>query len=343
MINLIKKSSNKVYKKLKDIIFLVFKKSLLIFGLSIELVPYSNWTSSIYLIFKKNLDIKYGIKQNNYFNFNIFSQESDLRAVFNNNWNEASTRIAALASLAKLFDKFDFYDVGANYGTYSLPFTNLDEVSSHVIVEANPILTTCLEQTFLKSKAKIISKAITVPGDAKRMKFNIKPFASGASTLENIKKPTPLSSVQIDVECIDYKNLYETFKHSNNVIIKIDVEGTEIKLLKGNMLKYLDETYQSFIIMIEYIPKIYSVEQNNIYKKKLANYYCVPLTNYNFIRNSNYEHYQKNFFLHDNPIKHFYKTRYGKGIDWFAENEEFSYSDIIIFSSEKLAIQAMKF
>lgn len=334
------KFHRKIIQKYKKLFFWILSKICSAFGFN--LVLYSNW-SNIYLIFKKNKDKKYfGIKKNTYFKYNVFSQESDLRAIFNNCWDEESTRIAVLVSLNKLFNKFDFFDLGANYGLYSLPFFNLDKVTSHLILEANPLLATCLKKTFSNSKVKIITNAITVTGQKKKLLFNINPFESGSSSLENpLIESYPLYKVQMDVDGISYSDMFNKYKMEKNVIIKIDIEGTEINLLKDGLLDYLKNTYQNFIIMLEYIPKFYSKEQNDFIKKQFSNYYCIPLTNYNYRNDPKNKNYKKDFFLNDNVINRFYKTRYGNGIEWFANEKQLVYSDLIVFSSQKLAIEAI--
>tara|TARA_Y100000389_G_scaffold167531_1_gene172778 strand:- start:25709 stop:26737 length:1029 start_codon:yes stop_codon:yes gene_type:complete len=340
MFKLIIKIYRKIIKKYKNLFFWVLRKICSAFGFN--LVLYSSW-SNIYLIFKKKKDKKYfGIKKNTYFNYNVFSQESDLRANFNNYWDEESTRIAVLVSLNKLFNKFDFFDLGANYGLYSLPFVNLDKVTSHLVVEPNPLLVTCLEKTFSKSKVKIISNAITDTSQKKKLLFNINPFQSGSSNLESpVTKSYPLSAVQMGVDGISYSDMFNKYKMEKNVIIKIDIEGTEINLLKDGLLDYLKNTYQNFVIMFEYIPKFYSKDQNDFIKKQLSNYYCIPLTNYNYRNEPKNKNYRKDFFLNDNVINRFYKTRYENGIEWFANEKQLVYSDLIIFSSQKLAKEAM--
>lgn len=342
MIEFFIKLYNFISKKFEKFVFFIFNKCFCIFGFNFKLVPYSDWTSKIFLIYKKKLHKKnFGLKQNCYFGFKVFSQGSDLRGVFKNCWDGESTRIAALFSLNKIFDKFDFFDLGANYGLYSLPFTNLEKISNHLIVEPNPFLTTCLERTFIHSKAQVISNAITVPDQNKKLLFNVKPFASGASSLiDSNRNISPLSILQINVESMSYKYMFDRYKSSKNAIIKIDIEGAEIDLLKDGFLKYLNKIYTNFIIMIEYIPSFYSNEQSDLFKKELSNYFCVPLTNLNF-RDEIDKNYETNFFLNQNSIAHFYKTKYDKGIEWFANDKHFLYSDIIVFSNKKLAIEAM--
>lgn len=328
------------YIKLKFYLFLfnILKNFFSLLGLNFYQVPYSNYSSIIYLIYKKNSKKKYkGIRRNRYFNFDVFSQESDLRAVFKNCWDEEATRIAVLVLLTKLLNRFDFYDIGANYGLYSLPFLKIDNVCRHLIVEPNPFLVTCLEKTFLGSKAKIISNALTNDIKEKKLLFNLKPFASGASTLEDfIINPAPLSTLKMNVNTISHSKMFDKYKVANKCIIKIDIEGSESYLLKDGFLETLSKIYQDFIIIIEFIPRLLNKNQVNIFINKLSKYYCVPLTNLNYRNETKYK-YAKNFFLNKNSISRFYQTNYGKGILWFINDKKFLYSDIIIFSSEILA------
>lgn len=334
----------KIYKyivrKLIKFIYWILTKAFSAFGFNFKLVPYSDWSSTIYLLYKKNTSKNYNsLKQNNYFKFNVFSQESDLRADFKNLWDEEATRILTLFSLNKLFDKFDFFDLGANYGLYSLPFLKTNKVRSHIIVEPNPFLITCLEQTFSGSKAKIISKAITASNDQRNLLFNIQPFFSGGSTLKFIPKYSnvPLSTLQIRVDAMSYPEMFNNYKVANKAIIKIDIEGSEVDLLKDGFLDHLNKIYEDFILMIEYIPEYYSKDEIKIFTSCFSNYYCLPLTNLNYIRASKYQNFDIDFFSNTNSINKFYKINCGKGIDWFANEKNFLYSDLIFFSSKKLA------
>ena len=66
--------------------------------------------------------------------------------------------------------------------------------------------------------------------------FNIKPFASGASSLETPLKHPPLSTLQVGVEGLSYSRMFEKYKVAKQAIIKIDIEGSELSLLKDGFL-----------------------------------------------------------------------------------------------------------
>ena len=333
-----------IKNKVNSFLFIILRKSFSILGLNFEKVDYSDWTSSIYLLYRgsKYNSKNTSIKKVNYFKFNVFYQPSDLRAVFKNYWDDESTRIAALFSLNRLLYKYDFYDLGANYGLYSLPFSKSSKVDSLVVVEANPFLIPCLKKTFLTSKAKVISCAITDSNLKDELLFNIKPFASGASSLETPLKHPPLSTLQVGVEGLSYSRMFEKYKVAKQAIIKIDIEGSELSLLKDGFLDCLKRTYDDFIIMIEYIPKFYSKGEIDTFASYFSEFYTLPLTNLNFRNLSEFKDNEKDFLLNENSINRFYKTSYGKGIDWFANDKKLLYSDIIVFSSEKLAKEASK-
>jgi len=339
MLKFLRKFNVKMKFFFKKVILNILTKLFSFFGFLLEEVSYSSWSSKIFILYKKKLKKPYGLIKNNYFNFEIYSQESDLRAVFNNNWDEESTRIFSLLSCSYLFEEFDYYDIGANYGLYSLPFLKLDNVQNHVIIEPNPFLTTCLEKTFSSSKVKLIEKAIYT--DNQKKLFSVYPFASGGSNLENFNsKSSPLSNLKINVDCLSYAEVFTTNQNSKSAIIKIDIEGAEADLLKNGLLDYLSKLYKDFILMIEFVPKFLSKDQTDQFKNSLSNYYCIPLSNLNFIPSSLNDNLETNFFLNKNSLKKYYKINFNLGIEWCLKEQNLKYADIFIFSSEKLAKKA---
>jgi len=130
-----------------------------------------------------------------------------------------------------------FIDIGGNYGLHSAIFSSYGVPV--VTVEPNP---ECIERIILLNqlnnfKNKIIPKAM---GDISGFLCLIWP--KGATWLgsvvdcnQNFNLPQDFKTAQIEVSTIDQEGLVD----SQDILIKIDVEGYEVNVLKGaiNSLK----------------------------------------------------------------------------------------------------------
>ena len=309
-----------------------------LFGYQIYLAPYSGWSSPVYLIYSKNNEFMgQGLRKFSYFGKSVWCQSQDLRAYVRSIWDEESSRIKALFDCSNLFAQFDFFDIGANYGLYSLPFASNPRVGSCVLVEANPFLVTCLEKTFLDTRARVINKALWKSDDVNLL-FNIRPFASGASSLNLTHATAPLQSLGLKLSSIGIKTLFGNHHQSRSAIVKLDIEGGEIDLLQENLLfASLSALYDDYVVMMEYIPKQYNVSQLAFLRKALSASYCCPLANFNFIESKT----SKPFEFSHGSISDFYDLNCQIGVEWFDSDPSFEYADILIFSSGELADKFM--
>jgi FkbM family methyltransferase len=182
-----------------------------------------------------------------------------------------------------------FLDIGSNYGTYSIPSIELKIPS--ILVEPNPFICTALHRTFKKfQNVKIINKAIfSDPKEGGSVCLNIMPFLSGASSIKdditkNSMTSTECFSLDVDVLSID-RLIYEVQTDLDFLILKLDVEGIELDLLRGGLIQKLRDNFSRFIIFLEYVPDVYSVESDLVeYRNYLCSLPSIILSdkNYNF-------------------------------------------------------------
>ena len=319
------------------------KENISEFGYTAIEVSCSNWTSPFWILYDKNVWEKKSSELivSDYMGFKITNQNSDLRAVFNNEWDQESSRIFALYTCSKIFETFDWFDIGANYGLYSLPFINSKKAVKSIIVEPNPFLTTCLHETFSDTKAEIIEAAVCTTKES-NTHFHIKPFISGASSIREVKKTHPLLSLCLKVKAINYRELISVNKISSCAVVKLDIEGYEINLLQDSFLEYLSETYDRFVLFIELIPSQLSAKELEVYTDILSQFYCLPLTNSNYKPNNKDIFSKESFFRSTKKVSEFYQIDCKKGIDWFINDPKFSYGDIIVFSNPEDSYSAIE-
>ena len=332
---------SRYYQKIKLIILRILSNSL---GFPNYIIPYSNMTSDVLVTFSKNnfkLNKSANIQSTSFFQYKIYYQNSDFRAYFKTNWDEETTRIIALYKAANLFTSKDFYDIGANYGLYSLPFLNDKNTKTKIAIEPSPFLVPCLEKTLGKDFV-IIQCAVTPPQkgvkDAyKYSSFNIMPMASGGSSLSK-KINKPFLSFEIKVRNYPFDMLLKKYKKSNAGIIKIDIEEAEIELLRGGMIDEIKKNYPEFIIFIEYIPK--NKKMNKEFFSYFKNLYSIALSDINW-KGSKRSYYKLDLKNKQLDLKKFYDLKINKGGGNYL-NSDIKYSDIIFFSSQELAKKFME-
>ncbi len=342
MFNLSKKTSrfSRYYKKIKLNIIRVFSNLV---GFHNYIIPYSNMTSDVLVTFSKNnsrLNKSETIQSTFFFQYKIYYQNSDFRAYFNTNWDEEATRIIALYKAANLFTYKDFYDIGANYGLYSLPFLNDKNIKTKIALEPSPFLVPCLEKTLGKD-FEIIQCAVTPPQKEEKnfdkySSFNLMPMVSGGSSLSK-KINKPFLSFEIKVRNYPIDMLLKNYKKSNAVIIKIDIEDAEIDLLRAGMIEEIKKNYLEFIILIEYIPK--SKKINKEFFSYFRNLYSIALSDLNWKGSKRFD-YKLDLKNKKLDLKKFYDLEINKGGEKYL-NSDIKYSDIMFFSSQKLAEKFM--
>lgn len=112
------------------------------------------------LMFDKNADKVFQVIVNpdlrkpttearNFFGNDIHIQTGDFRSHVDESYIEEISRIVFLKKMQSLIGEIDFYDIGANYGMYSIL---LDDRASLTLVEPNPFVTHCLKRSFFNKK-----------------------------------------------------------------------------------------------------------------------------------------------------------------------------------------------
>jgi FkbM family methyltransferase len=167
-----------------------------------------------------------------------------------------------------------FYDVGGNKGDYTLMLKESFPNSIITTFEPNPN-TFQLLQTNIGDNSKLINKGVGENKGELELFFDVNnttsvQASSNPEILKQIAKTTNLTSVKIDVITLD-----DYVKEPQIDLLKIDVEGFELEVLKG--AKKLIENNKIKIIQFEFN------EVNIIQRRFLKDFYDF-LPNYSFYR-----------------------------------------------------------
>jgi len=160
--------------------------------------------------------------------------------------NDGIPHEKGLLSIFEFFadSKKIFWDIGTNYGFYPYIFINNDWYNKIHCFEPNPRLNEILNQSF-RGNNRVYIYNFGLGDEMKKMKFNYSDSRSdlGSFTSNSFKKNTQHQIVNIDT--ID--NIRKIIGKPD--IIKIDVEGFEMFVLKG----YVNLNVDYPIITVEWI------------------------------------------------------------------------------------------
>jgi len=122
-----------------------------------------------------------------------------------------------------------FIDIGANIGTYSI----IAAKNGVKCIAFEPVLTNyiSLKKNIQLNRLEefIEPMMIGLAEKASKARFNYDPLKPGASSIHPIKRTSEI--LEIELKVFDDLNCVST--ETNKILIKIDVEGMELNVLKG--------------------------------------------------------------------------------------------------------------
>ena len=207
----------------------------------------------------------------------------------NSNWGDATFNLCFNGTygyffsdfLKKINKRYEFIDIGANQGIYSLIASNNSNIKR--IFAFEPV-----DQTFklLKKNIKIngltniITKKFAISNYNGKAKILFDKNHSGAATIKNGYLDPSINSILI--KTINFKVLNSLIKSNYRKVVKIDVEGHELEvinqLIKTDFIKLIDFIYveinfklNSFSIILN---KLKKNNFNCIYKSPKINNHC---------------------------------------------------------------------
>jgi len=203
------------------------------------------------------------------------------------NWQDITFRFCIRGSYGVFFsnflkknqNKFIFFDIGANQGLYSLIASNnpqcIKTYSFEPVHKTNEILRKNISRNGVSKKVEIIKAGIDSIQSNKR-KISIDYSHSGSASINANFNSTAYEYIKTINR--KYLNKLDLPKDIDEIVIKIDAEGNEFKIL--NELKQLYYFNKISVICFEY-------DQNNADSEKLLA----------FMRKNNF----KSLHLKDSP------------------------------------------
>lgn len=224
------------FKKAYRKIFILFSKksfARIILPLSSEAIGRKIWTKYIPL----NVNIK---DLKGYMMFLESSNQHD--------------KVASLVNVSNSYDhgRHGFIDIGANYGEFLGVRKFASRIESSVHVEPNPRVFPYLSQTIsenFSSAAKVcaLNKAVVADSQTKSVTLFVdKNYSGGGSLLPSENKKLE----KVEAEAVDTLQLIRDFSHYDLILVKIDIEGYEVKLFPY-LLPGLVDTGKKFAVLFE--------------------------------------------------------------------------------------------
>ncbi|KPJ57004.1 hypothetical protein AMJ49_03110 [Parcubacteria bacterium DG_74_2] len=131
-----------------------------------------------------------------------------------------------------------FLDIGANYGEVSLTTKYPENTKKIYLIEPNPNIARALQKSVYchpnNKKIELISKAASIIDD-KKIVLNVPETSTGlGSIISTIPKKlySEIEQEQFEVSTITLDTLLSNL-NSQLTVLKIDVEGSEVDVLKG--------------------------------------------------------------------------------------------------------------
>lgn len=160
----------------------------------------------------------------------------------------------SLSLWKKLLEEYSpdyVFDIGANYGEMII---NLDtsKYKKIILLEPNPDIRKYLIKSLKEAKIKTTVLPFALAKDSGKIEIEIDHTWSGLTGISGTKRETDGHNLQlITVQAISLGDLFERYvpDYNSKLSIKIDIEGTELSVLR-NSLQVLSK-YKNYSIMIE--------------------------------------------------------------------------------------------
>lgn len=156
-----------------------------------------------------------------------------------------------LRLILKLVEKDSYYiDVGSNIGLMSIPILHYIESCNVLSFEPSPNSYPYLERTLNRSKYKerwkIINKAVSDEIGQRSFFLYDPEFSVYEGFKETIRiKKNYTNTVSVSTNTLDYE--WKNLGYPNVSCIKIDVEGAELKVLRGS-IELINENKPSLLV-----------------------------------------------------------------------------------------------
>ena len=172
-----------------------------------------------------------------------------------------------------------FIDLGTNKGqgfNYFKKFFKLD-IFDYILVEPNPNLENyirrLIQNTNFGHKIEFINKAAHINDTNTKLLGTIEDergkTSEGASIIREHNSKMYISQFEngLDVQTFDFVKKLESLKQYDNIIIKMDVEGSEYDILE-NIINNLDHKGNIKHIFVEFHSRFLSYEYKNAFIKR---------------------------------------------------------------------------
>ena len=186
----------------------------------------------------------------------IYLDLSDIRAQWISEQNGTQReKVSLLRKICKKEKISNFYDLGANYGEFTVGIC--DVVNKVHAFEPNPIPYTCLsETTKLYNNINCYQKAVSTEDTSADFFFNTK-YSGGGRLKEwqwKDKRYKQFNSQQyykkINIECVNFLNFLKQTNNNKSCLIKIDIEGKELDVVE-HISQYLNNLNAKWYIYFE--------------------------------------------------------------------------------------------
>jgi FkbM family methyltransferase len=141
-------------------------------------------------------------------------------------WNEPETHIFLKSVFNSLARRADFIDVGANIGEMIADVARMPNVRNVIAIEPHPVCAAaCVETAKLNGFASITVRQVLLSDRPKVINYSINAASPNASCMTDMTA----DSVCMDASTLDI----ETAAINNDAILLIDVEGSELDVIRG--------------------------------------------------------------------------------------------------------------